>query len=59
MPLDWRILFSGYLPGYLYELGIIRTDIPLDQVLQQATISRRAQDAPAAADYSQVIRAGN
>ena len=59
VPLDWRILFSGYLPGYLYELGIIRTDIPLDQVLQQAAISRRAQDAPAAADYSQVIRAGN
>ena len=59
VPLDWRILFSGYLPGYLYELGIIRTDIPLDQVLQQAAISLRAQDAPAAADYSQVIRAGN
>ncbi len=59
VPLDWRILLSGYLPGYLYELGVIRTDIPLDQVLQNAAISRRAQDAPAAADYSQVIRAGN
>lgn len=57
VPMDWRILVSGYLPQYLYDLGIIRTDIPLDQVLQQAAISQRALDAPAAADYSRVIRA--
>lgn len=57
VPMDWRILVSGYLPEYLYDLGIIRTDIPLDQVLQQAAISQRALDAPAAADYSRVIRA--
>jgi hypothetical protein len=57
VPMDWRILVSGYLPQYLYGLGVIRTDIPLDQVLQQAAISQRAQDAPAAADYSRVIRA--
>lgn len=57
VPLDWRILFSGYLPGYLYDLGIIRTDIPLDQVLQRAAISQRAMSAPPASDYSRVIRA--
>ena len=56
VPLDWRIVFSGYLPSYLYGLGIIRTDIPLDQVLQQAAISERAQAAPPGADYSRVIR---
>lgn len=59
VPLDWRILFSGYLPSYLYGLGIIRTDIPLDQVLRKAAISERAQAAPPGADYSRVIRAGN
>lgn len=59
VPLDWRILLSGYLPSYLYDLGIIRTDIPLDQVLRDAAISERAQAAPPKADYSRVIRAAN
>ena len=59
MPLDWRILFSGYLPAYLYDLGIIRTDIPLDQVLHDAAISQKALRAQPQADYSRVIRAGN
>ena len=57
VPMDWRILMSGYLPEYLYDLGIIRTDIPLERVLQEAAISRKAQDAPAAANFSRVIRA--
>lgn len=59
VPLDWRIVFSGYLPSYLYGLGIIRTDIPLDEVLRKAAISERAQAAPPGGDYSRVIRAGN
>lgn len=59
VPLDWRIVFSGYLPSYLYGLGIIRTDIPLDQVLQDAAISQKALRAQPQADYSRVIRAGN
>jgi hypothetical protein len=59
VPLDWRILLSGYLPAYLYELGVIRTGIPLEQVLQEAAISQKASGAPPGADYSQVIRAGN
>lgn len=58
LPLDWRILVSGYLPGYLYDLGIIRTDIPLAAVLRQAAISAKAQAAPASADYSRAIRDG-
>lgn len=59
VPLDWRIVLSGYLPSYLYDLGIIRTDIPLDEVLRKAAISARAQAAPPGGDYSRVIRAGN
>lgn len=57
VPLDWRILASGYLPGYLYDLGIIRTDAPLEQVLREAAISERARRLPPGADYSQGIRA--
>lgn len=58
IPLDWRILVSGYLPGYLYDLGIIRTDIPLAEVLRQAAISGKAQAMPPSADYSRAIRQG-
>ena len=58
VPLDWRILLSGYLPSYLFDLGLIRTDAPLDQVLRDAAISRKALDAPPGADYSRAIRAG-
>ena len=57
VPLDWRILLSGYLPGYLYDLGIIRTDAPLEQVLREAAISERAKSLPPGADYSAGIRA--
>ena len=56
IPLDWRILVSGYLPGYLYDLGIIRADVPLAEVLRQAAISRKAQAMPPSADYSRAIR---
>jgi hypothetical protein len=59
VPLDWRILLSGYLPSYLYDLGLIRTDAPLDAVLRDAAISRKALAAPPGADYSRAIRTGN
>lgn len=55
IPLDWRILVSGYLPGYLYEHGVIRTDLPLDEVMRRARIVRDpARDK--AEDFSASIR---
>lgn len=39
IPLDWRILLSGYLPGYLYEHAIIATDRPLEEVQRQAILA--------------------
>ena len=39
IPMDWRILLSGYLPDYLYEHGIIRTDLPLGEVKRQALLA--------------------
>ncbi|MDP9811346.1 hypothetical protein J2W42_004209 [Rhizobium tibeticum] len=56
IPLDWRIIVSGYLPDYLYDRGLIRTDVPLSQVKKQAEISGRTQAAPASSAYSRVIR---
>lgn len=39
MPFDWRILLSGYLPGYLYEHRMIATDRPLAEVEQAAVLA--------------------
>ncbi|WP_299655589.1 DUF4105 domain-containing protein [uncultured Jannaschia sp.] len=56
LPLDWRILLSGYLPSYLYDLGILKTDLPLEETLRRARITERAQMLSESADYSLGIR---
>ncbi|POR50435.1 DUF4105 domain-containing protein [Bosea psychrotolerans] len=59
LPLDPRVLLSGYLPGYLQRIGAVRTDIPLDELVRQGRISERARtlslDDP---EFSKKIRAG-
>ena len=59
LPLDPRVLLSGYLPGYLHRIGAVRTDIPLDDLVRQGRISERARtislDDP---DFSKKIREG-
>ncbi|MEK1891069.1 MAG: DUF4105 domain-containing protein [Phyllobacterium sp.] len=56
IPLDYRIVFSGYLPGYLYDLGSIDHSKPLDQVIREASINQRALAADNAPDFSAKIR---
>ena len=46
LPLDPRVLLSGYLPGYLQRIGAIRTDIPLDELVAQAKIGDKARAIP-------------
>ncbi|GAU82113.1 DUF4105 domain-containing protein [Bosea sp. BIWAKO-01] len=59
LPLDPRVLLSGYLPGYLARIGAIRSDMPLDELIRRGRISERARtlslDDPA---FSQRIREG-
>jgi hypothetical protein len=59
LPVDPRVLISGYLPGYLQRIGAVRTDIPLDDLVRQARISEKARtislDDP---DFSRKIREG-
>jgi hypothetical protein len=43
LPLDPRVLLSGYLPGYLQRIGAVRADIPLDELVRQAKIGERAR----------------
>ncbi len=51
MPFDWRILASGYLPGYLYDHRLIDTDLPL------AEVERKAVLAPGATPWNAIAPA--
>lgn len=59
LPLDPRVLLSGYLPGYLQRIGAVRTDIPLAELVRLGRISEKARtlslDDP---DFSKKIREG-
>jgi hypothetical protein len=59
IPLDWRVLLSGHVPDYLYDIGVISNDRPLEEVKRTAPITAKAQALPNDADFSQGIRAGD
>ncbi len=57
VPLSWKILVSGYVPEYLYELGRLQTmGLSFPELQQRAHVNARAQAADAAADFSRRIR---
>lgn len=61
LPLDYRLLASGYLPEYLYDINGLLPAAPLSTLRQQGRITQRALAAPAdssSADFSQLIREG-
>ncbi|MFN4153306.1 MAG: DUF4105 domain-containing protein [Paracoccaceae bacterium] len=54
--LDWRVLASGHLPGYLHDLGVLRPDMALEQVLERAKLPRAGMDAASGPAYAQLLR---
>lgn len=67
LPLDWRLLASGYVPEYLYQLQALQPGIPLAQLRALGDITQRAQqwqppeaadERTASADFSRWIRQG-
>ena len=42
IPLDFRIILSGYLPGYLYEHDFLERSMPLSEIVRRASISEKA-----------------
>lgn len=67
LPVDWRLLASGYLPEYLRDVGGLASMQPLELLRAQGYINDRAQswqppadaeDAAASADFSRHIRQG-
>jgi hypothetical protein len=58
LPFDWRLILNGYLPGFLYDRGMVDTKIPLAELTTLAHIDTRAKAAGDSADFSQLIRVG-
>ena len=57
-PMSWKILLSGYVPDYLYELGKIDTTKPFDELEKLSHVNARAHAADKDPAFSQRIREG-
>jgi hypothetical protein len=57
-PMSWKILLSGYVPDYLYELGRIDTTKPFAELEKLSHVNARAHAADKDPEFSQRIREG-
>jgi hypothetical protein len=55
---NWKILFSGYVPQYAYEIGMLDNSMPFDELRRRSLVNASAEAADGAADFSRRIRAG-
>ena len=58
LPLDWRLVVNGHLPGYLYDHNAVVTTIPLSELMALARIDERAKSADQSPHFSRLIRVG-
>lgn len=58
LPLSWKILASGYVPEYLYEMGKLDHSLTFAELQRRAHINERARAADHSVDFSRQIRAG-
>lgn len=58
LPLDWRLLASGYLPQYLRDIHGLAARGELAGITAAGRITERAHAADGRADFSQAIRQG-
>ena len=56
VPLSWKVLASGYVPDYLYEIGRLDTSVPFEELRRRSHVNARAQAADKAANFSELIR---
>jgi hypothetical protein len=57
-PMSWKVLLSGYVPDYLYELGRLDTSRPFAELEKLSHINARAHAADTDPAFSQRIREG-
>lgn len=58
LPLDYRLLLSGYLPEYVYRVGGLDNRFPLAQLRERGRITERAKLADRSETFSADIRRG-
>jgi len=58
LPMDYRVLFSGYLPGYVYQVGGLDGRYSLDELRSLGRITERAKTADRSDSFSADIRQG-
>jgi len=56
LPLDYRVIFSGYLPNYAYDVGGIDTSMTFERLRKLSRIHDRAAQADVDPDFSARIR---
>jgi hypothetical protein len=57
-PMSWKVLLSGYVPDYLYELGRLDTSHPFVELERLSRVNERAHTADNDSAFSQRIREG-
>jgi hypothetical protein len=57
-PLSWKILLSGYVPEYLYELGRLDSSRPFSELKRLSHVNARAHAADRDPAFSLRIREG-
>ncbi len=59
VPFSWKILASGHVPEFLYELGRLEDrGLSFAELQRRSMVNARAQQADAAPDFSRRIRLG-
>ncbi|MNM95887.1 hypothetical protein D3C81_1083460 [compost metagenome] len=58
LPVDHRLLLTGYLPEYVQGIGGLQKDLSLDELRHLGRITERARLADDAANFSTRIRQG-
>ena len=58
LPMDFRLLFSGYLAAYVYKVGGLDRRFSLDQLRSLGRITERARSADRSRAFSADIRHG-
>ncbi len=57
-PISWKVLLSGYVPDYLYELGRLDTTRTFPELERLSRVNDQAHAADGNAEFSRRIREG-
>lgn len=58
LPMDHRLLLTGYLPAYVRDVGGFQANLGLEELQARGRITERAQQANDGPEFSRLIRRG-